>query len=336
MVEGEGCSRPTGDPGDDEAGPTRARGPVRGLPEPAADLPALLAALGRYLEGHAPDEVVVLLREELARREFQAYVNGWRDAADEYEPVLEEARRIAQTRRLRLVGRTPGQAAVIPFPQGEDPAADDESAGGRPETGPESPGPGAEASASASRRPRGRGGASGDAGRDPAPVSPPTSPASRSRATSEDAAAHPRDRPARQARQAPADPPAAEPPTQRQAPAAPRPHPRENGQGQVPPPSDAVEDAHRPPPDGNAPGTNEHPQGQDAAGSRAAEGPQRRPAAESATREGPQRQADAQDQAADQARTAAAAPKLVAKSRSSRVPTIPRLPARRRRPGDHP
>ncbi|MET9429883.1 hypothetical protein [Streptomyces sp. NPDC003036] len=272
MVEGEGCSRPTGDPRDGEAGPTKAgRGPVRGLPEPADDLPALLATLGRYLEGHAPDEVVVLLREELARREFQAYVNGWRDAADEYEPVLEEARRIAQTRRLRLVGRTPGQAAVIPFPQGEGPAESAESAGAAedgPDTPPESPGPGAEASASAARRRRGRGGASDDAGKPPAPTP------ARSRATNADAAA----------------------PTARPAEAAPggdatasqgSRHPRDRPDRQVPDQARAPED-------------------------------------------------DVQHQAPDASRAGAGAPKLVAKSRSSRVPTIPRLPARRRRPGDHP
>ncbi|MEV5447190.1 hypothetical protein AB0N23_32345, partial [Streptomyces sp. NPDC052644] len=106
-------------PRDDDARPPRARGPVPGLPEPAEDLPDLLATLGRYLETHPPGEVAVVLREEMARREFQAYASGWRDAADQYEPVLEEARRIAQTRRLRLVGRTPGQAAVIPFPRDE-------------------------------------------------------------------------------------------------------------------------------------------------------------------------------------------------------------------------
>ncbi|MFE2295138.1 hypothetical protein [Streptomyces sp. NPDC059452] len=77
----------------------------------------LLATLGAYLENHPPADVAVLLRAELERREFRAYANGWRDAADQYEPALEQARRIAQNRRLRLVGRTPGQAAVIPFPQ---------------------------------------------------------------------------------------------------------------------------------------------------------------------------------------------------------------------------
>ncbi|MGI5481253.1 hypothetical protein [Streptomyces lavendofoliae] len=140
MVEGEGCSRPAGDPRESEPEAPGARGPVRGLPEPAADLPALFATLGRHLEGHAPEEVVVLLREELARREFEAYVNGWRDAADQYEPVLEEARRIAQTRRLRLVGRTPGQAAVIPFPHGDGrDAADGDPGGATP--GPDDPRP---------------------------------------------------------------------------------------------------------------------------------------------------------------------------------------------------
>lgn len=117
MGEGEECSRPPRAPRDDDARPPRARGPVPGLPEPADGLPDLLSTLGRYLETHLPGDVVVVLREEMARREFQAYASGWRDAADQYEPVLEEARRIAQTRRLRLVGRTPGQAAVIPFPR---------------------------------------------------------------------------------------------------------------------------------------------------------------------------------------------------------------------------
>ncbi|MFJ1591886.1 hypothetical protein ACIOD0_16795 [Kitasatospora albolonga] len=94
-------------------------GPASGPPDGFSDL---LATLGAYLEHHPPADVAVLLRAELERREFLAYANGWRDAADQYEPALEQARRIAQTRRLRLVGRTPGQAAVIPFPQ-DAPAA---------------------------------------------------------------------------------------------------------------------------------------------------------------------------------------------------------------------
>ncbi|OEJ52969.1 hypothetical protein [Streptomyces agglomeratus] len=121
MVESEECSRSAGGSHNEEPGAPRgvpkARNPAPGLPEPPEGLPALLATLGEYLEHHPPEDVAVLLRAELERREFRAYASGWRDAADQYEPALEQARRIAQTRRLRLVGRTPGQAAVIPFPQ---------------------------------------------------------------------------------------------------------------------------------------------------------------------------------------------------------------------------
>ncbi|WP_336319437.1 hypothetical protein [Streptomyces lavendofoliae] len=174
MVEGEGCSRPTGDPRESEPEAPGARGPGPGLPEPAADLPALFATLGRHLEGHAPEEVVVLLREELARREFEAYVNGWRDAADQYEPVLEEARRIAQARRLRLVGRTPGQAAVIPFPHGDG----RDAAGGDPgdaTPGQDGPRPAPDGSrAPAPRRPEGSAPPAGrtGAGAGPGPGAP--------------------------------------------------------------------------------------------------------------------------------------------------------------------
>ncbi|MFF8956287.1 hypothetical protein [Streptomyces sp. NPDC014894] len=86
---------------------------------PPGDLPGLLALLGRLLESHAPAEVAVLLHEEIDRREIAAYADGWADAAAEYGPALEEARAAALARPLRLVGRTPGQAAVIPFPRDE-------------------------------------------------------------------------------------------------------------------------------------------------------------------------------------------------------------------------
>ncbi|MFE4913232.1 hypothetical protein ACFRCX_17050 [Streptomyces sp. NPDC056652] len=92
----------------------RAGGPL--IPPPG-DLRALLDSLGRSLEDHAPEELVVLLREEIERRELRAYASGWRDAADQYESALKQARAAARAGRLRLVGRTPGQAAVIPFPQ---------------------------------------------------------------------------------------------------------------------------------------------------------------------------------------------------------------------------
>lgn len=82
-------------------------------PPPEDDLPSLLATLGAYLEQYAPEEVVVLLREELERREFKAYADGWRDAAAGYERALREARAGAGTSRpLRPVGR----GSVIPFP----------------------------------------------------------------------------------------------------------------------------------------------------------------------------------------------------------------------------
>ncbi|MEV8307125.1 hypothetical protein AB0P36_07085 [Streptomyces flavidovirens] len=125
MVEGEERARSAGGSHDEEPpaprGVPKARNPAPGLPKPPDGLPALLAALGDYLENHPPEDVAILLRAEMERREFLAYASGWRDAADQYEPALEQARRIAQTRRLRLVGRTPGQAAVIPFPQDSSP-----------------------------------------------------------------------------------------------------------------------------------------------------------------------------------------------------------------------
>ncbi len=114
MVEGDERSRPNGGsagppslpPGRHDRGP-RPLPPPRNLPGPASP------SLGQYLEGHAPEDLVVLLRTEIERRELGAYASGWRDAAAEYEPALRQA---AQARRLSLVSRTPGQAAVIPFP----------------------------------------------------------------------------------------------------------------------------------------------------------------------------------------------------------------------------
>ncbi|MGW7053358.1 hypothetical protein [Streptomyces sp. NPDC054887] len=112
MVEGDERSRPPGDPaarpGADPPSPKPAP-----LPQ---DLPGLLASLGEYLQGHGPDELVVLLRTEIERRELRAYANGWRDAAAEYDLTL---RRADQARRLSVVSRTPGRAAVIPFPHDE-------------------------------------------------------------------------------------------------------------------------------------------------------------------------------------------------------------------------
>ncbi|WP_327374691.1 hypothetical protein OG393_12315 [Streptomyces sp. NBC_01216] len=129
-VGGEGPPDPGGERAAGEAPPGAAgEGGAQhadDLPAPAADdpeaagrpddLPALLSALGRLLEEHAPGDVAVLLRAEIERREIRAYALGWREAAAEYESALEEVRR-ARARPLRVVDRTPGQAAVIPFPR---------------------------------------------------------------------------------------------------------------------------------------------------------------------------------------------------------------------------
>ncbi|MFJ3432077.1 hypothetical protein ACIPMU_00745 [Streptomyces cyaneofuscatus] len=117
--------------GDGPARRARSRGGRGAGPEPTEPpdgLSALLAALGAHLERHSPAGVAVLLRSELERREFLAYANGWRDAADRYEPAPEQARRIAGSRRLRLVGSTPGRPAVIPFRQDAPASAADEGA----------------------------------------------------------------------------------------------------------------------------------------------------------------------------------------------------------------
>ncbi|MEV3992057.1 hypothetical protein AB0J57_24400 [Streptomyces sp. NPDC049837] len=313
MVEGEGCSRPTGDPRDDETAGTRARGPVRGLPEPAGDLPALLAALGQYLEGHAPEDVVILLREELARREFQAYVNGWRDAADQYEPVLEEARRIAQTRRLRLVGRTPGQAAVIPFPQGDGVAGTDE--------------PGTEAAERPARRGSTRpvppGASGGGEPRDrPGPAEPPAAPGTRGGAAPPDR--RPVDVPEPRRSQE-------EPPQDRQAGQGHRPTGAPRGgegtpHGQAAPHGQRHQSAGAP---HRQDQTRQDPPHQDQTRRGPKHQDQAREARQDQGHQGPKRQ-DSEEQPP----AGAVKPGLVAKSPHSRVPTIPRLPARRRRPGD--
>ncbi|MET8056223.1 hypothetical protein [Streptomyces microflavus] len=108
---------PPAGPGDavPPTGPGGSGTPPAGAPEPET-YAALLAELGALLDAHEPHEVVVLLRAELERRELLAYSHGWRDAAAHFEPAVEAAR-TANRRTLRLVGRTPGRAAVIPFRQ---------------------------------------------------------------------------------------------------------------------------------------------------------------------------------------------------------------------------
>ncbi|WP_139131384.1 hypothetical protein [Streptomyces griseus] len=104
-----------------------------GSPPVPDTLSGLLAVVGRHLESHAPDEIMVLLREEMERRELRAYSSGWSDAAAHYEPALHEAR-AAGGRTLRLVRDAVGQAAVIPLRQQDrnaaEPRTDDRARGG--------------------------------------------------------------------------------------------------------------------------------------------------------------------------------------------------------------
>ncbi|MEU2182278.1 hypothetical protein [Streptomyces thermolilacinus] len=314
--------RPPRLPRDDDARPPRARGPVPGLPEPAEGLPDLLATLGRYLETHPPGEVAVVLREEMARREFQAYASGWRDAADQYEPVLEEARRIAQTRRLRLVGRTPGQAAVIPFPrdgvrlQG---GADADGTAARSRTprdpaAPRSPGPGRTPTPG---RPRDGDGQGGAADRDPAQQGPgPRAP--RQGRTARQDGTDPLDPGGRQGGAAAPGHEGSSyerPAAPQDAPRTGEPRARTGGKA----PGAGVNDPRTKGPraEADAPRANDP----------RAEGDDPRAEAEAP------RAADAPRSRAG-ARTGGAPSGLVAKSPGSRVPTIPRLTTRRRGPAD--
>ncbi|MFC9649215.1 hypothetical protein [Streptomyces sp. NPDC056937] len=179
----------------------RAGGPL--IPPPG-DLRALLDSLGRSLEDHAPEELVVLLREEIERRELRAYASGWRDAADQYESALKQARAAARAGRLRLVGRTPGQAAVIPFPQERSQESPQESPRERPQGDP------------AHDHPDRRGGpAAPEAGPRPAPHVPPRTGDPRTGDPRTDSHAAPRTTPGTEQR--PPTPPA--PPTESVKPA---------------------------------------------------------------------------------------------------------------------
>ncbi|MFG2330565.1 hypothetical protein ACGFMM_13130 [Streptomyces sp. NPDC048604] len=112
--KGDDAPRPPRDAGDRPRPPRPADTP----PSPPGDLAGLLALLGGLLDGRAPEDVAILLREELERREFAAYAHGWRDAAAHF--AAEEA-----ARTERPSDRTPGQGAVIPFPRGRRPARPD-------------------------------------------------------------------------------------------------------------------------------------------------------------------------------------------------------------------
>ncbi|MFJ9246038.1 hypothetical protein [Streptomyces sp. NPDC101776] len=61
--------------------------------EQAPDLPHLIARLSELVLrlGHAPDELVILPRAELDRRELAAYSAGWADVVDEQLPAVRRA-----------------------------------------------------------------------------------------------------------------------------------------------------------------------------------------------------------------------------------------------------
>ncbi|MFF1439687.1 hypothetical protein [Streptomyces sp. NPDC058295] len=61
--------------------------------EQASDLPHLIARVSELvlLLGHAPDDLVVLPRSELDRRELAAYSAGWADVVDEQLPAIRRA-----------------------------------------------------------------------------------------------------------------------------------------------------------------------------------------------------------------------------------------------------
>ncbi|MGW6202703.1 hypothetical protein ACWF9B_03520 [Streptomyces sp. NPDC055089] len=105
---------------------------------PPSDLAQLLAAVGVLLGSHSADELVVLPREELERREFAAYGQGWRDAAAQY---LQRAEWADGLPAADAGDRTPGQAAVIPFRRRATHGAQDAAQrGGAGPAGPTRPG----------------------------------------------------------------------------------------------------------------------------------------------------------------------------------------------------
>ncbi|WP_371791179.1 hypothetical protein OG285_14715 [Streptomyces sp. NBC_01471] len=114
MVEGEKGSRQANG---SSGGAPRQRRPAApdaggGTGQPPGDLAQLLATVGALLEGHAADDLVVMVREELERREFTAYGRGWRDAAAQYHQLAEW---VGFVQAGETGDRVPGQAAVIPF-----------------------------------------------------------------------------------------------------------------------------------------------------------------------------------------------------------------------------
>ncbi|MBK3581594.1 hypothetical protein JHN63_49145 [Streptomyces sp. MBT65] len=103
--------------------------------EQAPDLPHLIARLSELVLrfGHAPDDLVILPRAELDRRELAAYSAGWADVVDEQLPAVrrayeqritaaylqgqEDARTGRRPRRVRDRDRVGGDVIQLPYVQ---------------------------------------------------------------------------------------------------------------------------------------------------------------------------------------------------------------------------
>ncbi|MEV6478587.1 hypothetical protein [Streptomyces sp. NPDC051576] len=110
--------------------------------EQAPDLPHLIARLSELVLrlGHAPDDLVILPRAELDRRELAAYSAGWADVVDEQLPAVrrayeqritaaylqgqEDARTGRRPRRARDRDHVGGDVIQLPYVQLLSPPAE--------------------------------------------------------------------------------------------------------------------------------------------------------------------------------------------------------------------
>ncbi|MEU9555080.1 hypothetical protein [Streptomyces fumanus] len=109
-----------------------------GTDQRPGDLARLLAAVGALLERYEPGELEIVAREERERAEFEAYGQGWRDAVTQYRSLIELATAVGGLGDGTGSGRTPGQAAVIPFRRRErtPPGRDDQGSRADPPRAP--------------------------------------------------------------------------------------------------------------------------------------------------------------------------------------------------------
>ncbi|MER6705859.1 hypothetical protein [Streptomyces fumanus] len=112
--------------------------PQDGTDQRPGDLARLLAAVGALLERYEPGELEIVAREERERAEFEAYGQGWRDAVTQYRSLIELATAVGGLGDGTGSGRTPGQAAVIPFRRRErtPPGRDDQGSRADPPRAP--------------------------------------------------------------------------------------------------------------------------------------------------------------------------------------------------------